>query len=238
MLLPFRFFVGLSGSVEGRVVFDVGEFGEKVRKHEGVRVVRVQVTPSQLGKVGIVLALLDGEEQFLLEFDERRLAVGVLVKFELGLVRDLAHFGILHHAQEGFVAGVAEFEFEKCAAGFLALAGVEQFLRLRGQPGAEHRLLADQLLNERFEAIELMSGNGRRSADDEWCSGLVDEDRVHFVHDGKKVAALDLLFPAGGHAVVAEIVESELAVRAVSDVALILGAAIFRRLVVLNDADR
>ncbi len=49
--------------------------------------------------------------------------------------------------------------------------------------------------------------------------------------------ALHLLLAAGGHAVVAKVIEAELAVRAVGDVALILLAALLRHLVVLNNAD-
>ena len=48
---------------------------------------------------------------------------------------------------------------------------------------------------------------------------------------------LHLLVAARGHAVVAQVVESKLAVRAVGDVALILRAADIRRLIMLNDPD-
>ena len=234
MLLAGSLGLGFARGVEGRVIFDVGELGEEVGEHEGVRVVRVEVAPPHFREVRIVLAFLDGEKQLLLQFDERRFAVGVLVKFEFGLVGDLAHFRIFHHAEERLVAGLAEFQFEKGASGFLGPARLDLLLGLAGKPVAEHRLFADELFDERLEAVVLVGGDGRRAADDERGSGLVDEDRIHFVNDRKKVPALDLLFPAGGHAVVAQVVETELAVRAVSDVALVLGAAVFRRLVVLD----
>ena len=82
-----------------------------------------------------------------------------------------------------------------------------------------------------------MSGDRGRAADDQRSPGLVDENGVHFINDGKVMGALDLLVAAGGHAVVAQVVESELAVRAVGNVAEVLGAAQLRRLVVLNRAD-
>ena len=49
--------------------------------------------------------------------------------------------------------------------------------------------------------------------------------------------ALHLLLAAGGHAIIAEVVEAEFAVRAVGDVALVLLAPELRHLVVLNNAD-
>ncbi len=52
-----------------------------------------------------------------------------------------------------------------------------------------------------------------------------------------EMAALHLGLEARGHAVVAEIVEAELGVRAVGDIAGVLGAAHGRRLVVLDAAD-
>ena len=75
------------------------------------------------------------------------------------------------------------------------------------------------------------------AADDERCAGLIDQDGVHFVHDGEIVAALDLVLFARGHAVVAEVIETELGVGAVGDVAIVLFAADPGRLVVQDAAD-
>src|SRR5437763_14013304 len=73
-----------------------------------------------------------------------------------------------------------------------------------------------------------------RAADDERRPRFVDQDRVYFVDNRVIIAALDLLFACRGHSVVAEIIETELAVRAVSDVAGVLLATDIRLLVVLN----
>ncbi len=83
----------------------------------------------------------------------------------------------------------------------------------------------------------LIIGNHGRAADDQRRARFVDEDRVHFVNDGEIVAALDLLFFARGHAVVAEIIEAELGVGPVSDVAIVLLASNIGRLVVKNATD-
>jgi hypothetical protein len=63
------------------------------------------------------------------------------------------------------------------------------------------------------------------AGDDERRSGLVDQDRVDLVDDRVPVAALHRLGKLHGH-VVAQVVEAELGVRAVGDVAGIGGAAV------------
>src|SRR5580693_378221 len=70
--------------------------------------------------------------------------------------------------------------------------------------------------------IECANG---RAADDQRRSRLIDEDGVHFVDYGEIVPALDLLLLALGHAVIAQVIETELGIGAVSDVAGVLLAA-------------
>ena len=86
-------------------------------------------------------------------------------------------------------------------------------------------------------AVFLVEAGCSRAADDQRRAGLVDEDRVHLVHDGEIVPALHLVLGAAGHAVVAEVVEAELRVRAVGDVAVVLLAALGRVHVVHDAAD-
>ena len=83
-----------------------------------------------------------------------------------------------------------------------------------------------------------MCGNGRWPADDERRARFIDQDGIDFIDDGIVIAALDLLFARRGHAVVAQIIETELAVRSVGDVHRVLFAAFIRLLIVLNAADR
>ena len=66
-----------------------------------------------------------------------------------------------------------------------------------------------------------------RAGDDQRRAGLVDEDRVHLVHDGEVVAALDAVLRAPGH-VVPQVVEAELVVGAVGDVARVRELALGR----------
>ena len=91
----------------------------------------------------------------------------------------------------------------------------------------------------RDDARELTVGVRRglgRAADDERRARLVDEDRVDLVHDAEVVAALHHVLATHGH-VVAQVVEAELGVGAVGDVGVVLGAALLRRHVGLDDAD-
>ena len=97
-------------------------------------------------------------------------------------------------------------------------------------------------LHEAFDfrvglAVFLVEAGRRRAADDERRPGLVDEDRVHLVHDRKVIVALYLVLAAAGHAVVAQVVEPELRVGAVGDVAVVLLAALGRVHVVHDAAD-
>src|SRR6266852_2952123 len=82
-----------------------------------------------------------------------------------------------------------------------------------------------------------MSRDRGRTADDERRSRLVYQDRVYFIDNRVMITALDLLLSRGGHTVVAQVIETELAVRAVSDVPGVLLTTNIRLLIVLNTTD-
>ena len=114
----------------------------------------------------------------------------------------------------------------------------DQLLGLGQKAPAQLLLRADERFDQRLPLRELLVERvHRRAADDERRARLVNQDGIHLVHDGEIMPALDLLLLARGHAVVAQIIEAELRVRAVGDVAIVLLAADARRLVVQNHAD-
>src|SRR5207249_8735268 len=76
-----------------------------------------------------------------------------------------------------------------------------------------------------------------RAADDERRPRFVDQDRVYFVDNRVMITALDLLFARRRHTVVAQVIEAELAVRSVRDVAGVLLTTNIRLLIVLNTAN-
>ncbi len=95
-------------------------------------------------------------------------------------------------------------------------------------------------LQLRDDAIDLVVEVGRllgRAGDDQRRAGFVDQDRVDFVDNREVVAALDVLRQLELH-VVAKVVEPELVVGAVGDVAAVGDLALGVVQVVLDDADR
>ena len=78
--------------------------------------------------------------------------------------------------------------------------------------------LADQVDDDVVDLVVDVLGEARLPRDDERRAGLVDEDRVDLVDDRVVEAALHHA-PERGHHVVAQVVEPELVVRAVGDVA-------------------
>ena len=76
----------------------------------------------------------------------------------------------------------------------------------------------------------------KRTGDDQRGPGLVDQDRVDFVHDGEDVPALDHVLHPVLH-VVAQVVEAELVVGAVGDVGVVGDLALLVVHAVDDDAD-
>ena len=98
-------------------------------------------------------------------------------------------------------------------------------------------LAAFELRDDLVDPVVLVGRLLGRPGDDQRRARLVDEDRVDLVDDGEEVAALH----HGGEVelhVVAQVVEAELVVGAVGDVALVGRAPVVVGDVVLDDADR
>ena len=95
---------------------------------------------------------------------------------------------------------------------------------------------AVEVLGDASELVVGLRGGLRLAGDDERRPRLVDEDRVDLVHDRVGVAALDDAVERDGH-VVAQVVEAELGVRPVHDVARVRLAALRERHEVLDGAD-
>ena len=136
----------------------------------------------------------------------------------------------LGHAGFGQRDGLVLF-VDEVVAGLLelfAVLGLDVALR----DGARRQL--------RDDAIDLVVEIGRflgRTGNDQRRPRFVDEDAVDFVDDGVVVASLHVLREVELH-VVAEVVEAELVVRAVGDVAGVGDLPFLVVQVVLDDADR
>ena len=121
---------------------------------------------------------------------------------------------------------MAEFDFEKQPARPVKISGVSEFFRFRGEIVAKCGLLFHQRFDERLEFVELVGRLRGGPGNDQRSPGFIDEDGVHFVDDREVMSALDLLVFGGGHAVVAKIVEAELGVGSVGDIAGVLLAPV------------
>src|SRR6266540_3569496 len=98
------------------------------------------------------------------------------------------------------------------------------------------RLRALELLHDAGEVVVGLRCGLRLAGDDQRRTRLVDQDRVDLVHDRVAVAALHELVERDRH-VVAEVVEAELGVRPVRDVAGVGLLALGERHHVLDEAD-
>ena len=76
---------------------------------------------------------------------------------------------------------------------------------------------AGQLRNDCVHAVIQLGTVFGLTGYDQWCSCLIDQDRVHLVHDRVRQPALHTLGRQKHH-VVPQIIEPEFAIRAVSDV--------------------
>ncbi len=117
------------------------------------------------------------------------------------------------------------------------VAGLFELLAVLGLDVAARGAAATQLGDD---AVDFVIEVGRflgRPRDDQRRSRLVDQDAVDFVDDGEMVASLHVVREVELH-VVAEVVEPELVVGAVGDVAVVRGLPFLVVQVVLDDADR
>jgi hypothetical protein len=189
-----------------------------------------------------VLALVDDVEELLLETVEF-LLVEVGIQVGLGLVEQLAPLAVFHEAEELLVLRMAHLHLEHLAGGWLgrsssvAVGLFEQLLGFGDDLDAEAHLIVDQAIDAGLEAGEgLFALDRGGTGDDQRGARLVDEDGVDFVNDAVPVVTLHLVLLARGHAVVAEVVEAELAGGAVGDVAGVHLAAQVGRHLLLDAA--
>ena len=149
----------------------------------------------------------------------------------------VAEHGLGRSALRRGRAGVLQKRFGRRA--LIAGRGglLEQFLRLSNDLDAKARLIVDELIDRRKQACKrLLTLDGGGSGNDQRCAGLIDEDRVDFIDDAEPVITLHLVFLARRHAVVAEVVEAELARGAVSNVAAVHIPPEIRRHLLLDTA--
>ena len=132
--------------------------------------------------------------------------------------------GFLHQLLGLLEAGLGQVHLARL------LVGEEVALALLGRLPREAR-------DERVDLHVQLGALLGRSRDDERRPRLVDQDRVHLVHDRVVLAALHAVLEAGCE-VVAQVVEAELVVRAVGHVAGVSGPLVGLGLPARDHADR
>jgi hypothetical protein len=157
---------------------------------------------------------------------------------QLLLLDELLHARLLHDLEQPLVLRAAHARLVEGEPRLLGLAGLERALPLADEVVHQLRLLAHEARDVRVVlGVRDVPVVPHRARDDERRAGLVDQHRVHLVDDREDVRALHPLLERDHH-VVAQVVEAELVVRAVRDVAEVRRAA-FRgaRLRVVEAAD-
>ena len=117
------------------------------------------------------------------------------------------------------------------------VAGLLELLALLGLDVAARDGAWRELRNDAVDLVVEVGGLLGGTRDDQRCPRFVDQDAVDLVDDREVVAALNVVREVELH-VVAQVVEAELVVRAVGDVAAVGDLPFLVVQVVLDDADR
>ena len=158
---------------------------------------------------------------------------------QLHLLHELFGTGLLQHFQQALVLRSTQLrliQVQRCLVVFVCLEcllpGGDQCVDEIGL--SSHQPRHGRVVLRVLSVALVADGTG----DDERRSGFVDEHRVDFVDDRVDVVALNAMVQRLNH-VVAQIVEAELVVRSVGDVAFICSAALHRaRLGVVDTTHR
>ncbi len=216
-------------------LLELRRLGQGRARHAGELVVHPEVVLQGDGGEGLVLLAdlhpllrLDGLVQPLVVAPADEGATGVLVDDQdlavqvdvvpVELEQLLGLDGVVQVGDERGVGGLVEVVDAQPVLDHVD-AGLEDGDRLL--------LLVDLVVPIALEPVDQL-GEGRiplvgvlrRTGDDQRRPGLVDQDRVHLVHDREVMTPLDAVVQGERH-VVAEVVEAELVVRAVRDVGVV-----------------
>ncbi len=233
----------LLGGREVVVAIDLVDGVGDVRHHEQRRIFGRHRLDALVRQVHRAPALVHDEVQLVLEvphllLGRGQLAIGETVELDAlhqlldtGFVQELQQFLVLRHAQLRLI--------QQDRAIVRGLLVREQRFALRDQVVHDRRLFPNQLHDLAVElGVFLVRLGAHGARNDQRGAGFIDENRVDFVDDRVHVPPLDALLQAEHH-VVPQVVEPELVVRPVRDVAQVGGAPLGgRRLRVVDAPDR
>ena len=222
-------------------VFQVSDFGTHVGDDEERRVVvgLRQLLAALVGEDDGIQFLVDDEVELVV--DDVHVLVTVLHIEALGLLHQALHAFLAEELDEGVVLGQATVGAEELVGTMFLLVfggvGVGEDAFGLSQDCRHITLLGFiQLHDVGLQLVKLLLVAARRgTADDQRRTGIVDQHGVDLVDDGIVVFALHQLFGVAGH-VVTQVVEAELVVGTVGDVAVVGAATCGRVGFVLVDA--
>ena len=210
-------------------VLQVGNLGTHIGNDEESRVVVClrQLLAALVGEGHSIQLLIDDEIQLVV--DDVHVLVAVLHVEAFGLLHQALHTFLAEELDEGVVFRQTAIGAEELVGAVLlfVLGGVgvgEDALGL-GQNACHIAFLGFvQFHYIRFQLVKFLLVAARRgTADNQRGTGIVNQNGVHLIDDGVVVFALHQFFRVACH-VVTQVVETELVVGAVGDVAVI-GAA-------------
>ena len=224
------------------IAFDHAHLCGDVGDHEHFRIlVRLrQQGAAFLRDINLVVLLVDREVELVVDLVHALPLVAQVVELgvthQLQVVRILQHLGqtsVLRHGAVGTQQGNTGLCFVVLGRRLQKLFGLG-YKRV-----GELRLNLVDPLDARIRLDEGLVAAGCRDGtrDDQRRTGFVDKDGVNLVNDGKPVRTLNHVLRIVHH-VIAEVVKAEFVVRAVGDVAVILGLAHVRRHVRLDATGR
>ena len=235
-----------------RAVVNFVKCRNQVWHDESLRIFWAQIIAPFFREVGVVALLINRVKELFL-FGVELFFRLIRVHLQLGFVHEPHVFGILQQPHQRFRPRIADFHAIKQQPDFflkrIGSLGVgpisgpkffDQPLGLREKSAAKPFLCVHQTLNRWLELVIkiIIDVNNRWSANNQRRARFIDQNRVHFIDDGIIMSPLDLLFRANRHAVIAQIIESKLGVGPVGNIAVVLLATHFRRLIMQNAAHR
>ena len=241
LLLKSVFALGFLIISKGLIGVDAVDLSQHIGHDEGVGVVGTDGIASLSGEVGFIGLFVDGEVEDGLDLlDHSAVVVAADSGFDLfQLLEDLSVFEDMEQLLMGRHTEFHLKQFDKCFVNCLfgSVLIIQNSLCLARQTAAEHILLGVELGNRSLQLVKLVGGHRNGSGNDQRCTRLVDKDAVDLVDDSVVVIALDKLLGTVRHTHIAQVVETELAVGSVGDVAGILRAADIRALHILQTSN-
>ena len=194
-----------------------------VRDDEQCRILRRHRLHALVGQVHGAAALVHHEIQIVLDVPHLLIAGGELAvgqPIQLDALHELLHTLLVEQLEELLVLRHAELRLvEQLGALVIGVFTRQQRLAARDEIVRNRGLPADELHDLGVVLGVLLVRLGAHGAgDDEGGAGLVDQNRIDLVDDRVDVPTLHPLLQRPHH-VVAQVVESELVIRAVRDVA-------------------